>query len=68
MTRRVRRLGLQVLLWAAPLGAALALCALVAAVVLMLLGVRFGRPVGVRGLLVAAAALVALSLLFRPRR
>jgi hypothetical protein len=35
---------------------------------LMLLGVRFGGAVGVRGLLVAAAALLALALLFRNRR
>ena len=41
---------------------------LVAAVVLMLLGVRFGRPMNVRALLIAAVALLALSLLFRFRR
>jgi len=34
----------------------------------MLLGVRFGRPVGVRSLLLAAAALIAFALLFRTRR
>ena len=38
---------------------------LVAAAVLMLLGVRFGRPVGIRGLLLAAAGLLALAVLFR---
>jgi len=35
---------------------------------LMLLGVRFVGSVGVRGLLVAAAALLALALLYRNRR
>jgi hypothetical protein len=35
---------------------------------LMLLGVRFGGAVGVRGLLFGAAALLALALLFRNRR
>ena len=34
----------------------------------MLLGVRFGRPFGVRGLLFAAAGLLALAVLFRVRR
>jgi hypothetical protein len=34
----------------------------------MLLGVRFGRPVGARGLLVAAAGVAALALLFHTRR
>jgi hypothetical protein len=37
-------------------------------VTLMLLGVRFNGAAGVRGLLVAAAALLALALLFRGRR
>jgi hypothetical protein len=35
---------------------------------LMLLGVRFGGAVGVRGLLVAAAGLLALALLYKSRR
>jgi len=37
-------------------------------VTLMLLGVRFGGSVGVRGLLFAAAAVLALALLYRNRR
>ena len=38
------------------------------AVLLMLLGVRFGRPMGIRGLLIAAAGLLALAQLVRPRQ
>ena len=41
---------------------------LVAAVLLMLMGVRFGQPVGMRGLLFTAAGLIAIALLFRVRR
>jgi hypothetical protein len=37
-------------------------------VTLMLLGVRFNGSVGVRGLLFAAAAVLAIALLFRGRR
>ena len=41
---------------------------LAAAALLLLLGVRFGRPFGVRGLLFGAAAMLALAVLFRLRR